>query len=374
MRVPFVESCALPECHLWNKMEGERILVSFQLELTARCNNNCRHCYINLDAQDKEARKKELSFANIKKITNQAVSLGALWCLITGGEPLLREDFFDIYLYLKKKGLLVSVFTNATLLNLKHIQLFKKYPPRDIEVTVYGVTKRVYERVTRASGSFNAFMRGLNLLLRNNIKVRFKTMALRSNLHQLPEIAQFCRKRTKDFFRFDPFLTFRFDANKLRNEEIKSERLSPKEIAAVEKRDRARFKALENRCDKLTIPQSQQNSSGYLFACGAGEGSFSVGYDGFFRLCSSLINETCVYDLKKGTLSEAWQDFVPRVRNLRSNRKEFLRQCRSCPLINLCMWCPAHSYLETGRLDTPVEYFCETARARAKSLTKGKKI
>jgi MoaA/NifB/PqqE/SkfB family radical SAM enzyme len=82
-------------------------------------------------------------------IARQAVRMGAMWCLITGGEPLLRDDFPDIYMGLKRLGLLVAVFTNATLISAEHVALFKKYPPRDIEITVYGVTKNTYEAVTR---------------------------------------------------------------------------------------------------------------------------------------------------------------------------------------------------------------------------------
>jgi len=59
--------------------------LSFDLEVTARCNNNCRHCYINLPAGDVEAKQKELSLAEISDIADQAVALGALSCLITGG-------------------------------------------------------------------------------------------------------------------------------------------------------------------------------------------------------------------------------------------------------------------------------------------------
>ncbi|MBU4251821.1 MAG: radical SAM protein, partial [Candidatus Omnitrophica bacterium] len=172
-REVYAYSKPLPEFSLWDKFKQGRNLVSFDLEITARCNNNCRHCYINLPVSDQEAKNKELSFSQIKNIIDQAVDLGALWCLITGGEPLLREDFFDIYLYLKKKGLFISVFTNAALITEKQIKFFRKYPPRDIEVTVYGVTKEAYERVTRKPDSFTAFIRGLNLLLENNIRVRF---------------------------------------------------------------------------------------------------------------------------------------------------------------------------------------------------------
>ncbi len=359
----------LPEFSLWDKIKQGRKLVSFDLEITARCNNNCRHCYINLPVSDQEAKNKELSFSQIKNIVDQAVDLGALWCLITGGEPLLREDFFDIYLYLKKKGLLISVFTNAALITEKFNLFFRKYPPRDIEVTVYGVTNGAYERVTRKPHSFTAFMRGLNLLLENNIKVRFKAMALRSNVKELPKIARFCRQRTKDYFRFDPFLHLRFDGNPKRNREIKAERLSPREIVAIEKADPERFGALEKSCDKLIVPGFTHYQCNHLFHCGTGNGSFTVGYDGYLRLCSSLWHPDCIYDLKKGNLKDAWEKFVPNVRDMRSKKEEFLKKCRVCPIINLCIWCPAHAHLETAELDQPVDYFCEVAHARAESLS-----
>ena len=364
----------LPEFSLWEKMKNKRNLISFSMELTARCNNNCRHCYINLPANDLRTKEKELSLDEIKHIASEAVSLGALWCLITGGEPLLREDFFDIYLSLKKIGLLVSVFTNATLITEEHVRFFKKYPPRDIEVSVYGVTKDIYENVTRRLGSFEAFMRGLNLLLENGIKVRFKAMAIRSNVCQLQEISRFCRERTKDYFRFDPFLHLGFDCNPGRNQEIKSERLSSSEIAAIERSDPERFHALEKNCDRLINPEFSYTNCNHLFHCGTGNGSFVIGYDGSFRLCSSLWHPDCIYDLRKGGLTDAWQNFVPKVRDMRSDRKEFLERCRVCPLINLCLWCPAHAYLESGSLDMPVDYFCEVAHARADSLKINEKI
>jgi MoaA/NifB/PqqE/SkfB family radical SAM enzyme len=114
---------------LWEKIKNKRIPLSFDLEITARCNLNCRHCYINLPAGDKDARAQELGAAEIMDIARQAVDMGALWCLITGGEPLLRHDFAEIYTGLKRMGLLVSVFTNATLISHEHIRLFQTYPP-----------------------------------------------------------------------------------------------------------------------------------------------------------------------------------------------------------------------------------------------------
>jgi radical SAM protein with 4Fe4S-binding SPASM domain len=368
MAEKFISFLSLPDFTLWKKMKNKRSLVSFDLELTARCNYNCRHCYINMPANNTLVKSTELCLKQIEDIADQAIEMGALWCLLTGGEPLLREDFFDIYLCLKKKGLLLSVFTNASIVTDKHIAFFKKYPPRDIEVTVYGITEQTYERVTRKPGSFKAFTHGLDLLLKNKIKVRFKAMALRSNVRELPQIAEFCRQRTKDYFRFDPFLHFRYDRNEERNNEIKAERLSPEEIAAIERADSERFNALQAGCDKLINNSFCNITCNHLFHCGTGNGSFSVSYDGLFRLCSSLWHPDCVYNLKTGSLQDAWNNFVFKVRGMCSDNKEFLKKCRVCPIINLCMWCPAHAYLENGKLDEPIEYFCKVAHARKKAL------
>jgi radical SAM protein with 4Fe4S-binding SPASM domain len=355
---------------LWSKLVAKSAPLSFDLEITARCNNDCRHCCINLLAGDQTAKADELSVNEILGIARQAVGMGAMWCLLTGGEPLLRDDFPDIYLGLKRLGLLVSVFTSACLVAPVHVELFKKYPPRDLEVTVYGATPETYERVTRRPGSFGAFVRGLDLLLDAGVKVRLKAMALRSNAHEFDEISRFCRERTKDYYRFDPLLHLRFDRDPARNEKIRAERLSPAEVVAVEQADEQRLGALRRGCEngELICPELKHQECDHLFHCGAGNGSFAVGYDGTFRLCSSLWHSDTTYDLRRGTLREAWEEWVPRVRDLRGTNPEFLEKCHRCSLINLCLWCPAHAALETGALDEWVEYFCAVAHERAAAL------
>jgi radical SAM protein with 4Fe4S-binding SPASM domain len=356
---------------LWDKMKSKRVPFSFDLEITARCNNDCRHCYINLPAGDAAAKAAELTPAEIMAIARQAVDMGAMWCLLTGGEPLLREDFAEIYLGLKRLGLLVSVFTNATLIRDEQIALFKKYPPRDIEVTVYGVTRETYEAVSRRPGSFDGFIRGLNLLLKNGVRVRLKAMAIQSNLHEQDAIAEFCKARTKDFYRFDPQLHLRFDHDATRNAEIRAERLNPDQIVTLEAADDKRFNAMREKCDTLINDEFTHIGCDHLFHCGAGNGSFNVAYDGRFRLCSSLWAEGTTFDLRKGTLADAWTQLVPRVRDLRSRRKEYLETCRKCALVNLCLWCPAHAHLETGEMDGSTPFFCEVAHARAASIRAG---
>ncbi|MGD0507875.1 MAG: radical SAM protein [Terriglobales bacterium] len=368
--MPESRALEIQQFPLWDKLKGKRVPLSFDLEITARCNCNCRHCYINLPAGDSAARARELSIDEISDIAGQAVELGAMWCLISGGEPLLRPDFAEIYLMLKRKGLLVSVFTNATLVREEHVALFQKYPPRDIEVTVYGATRETYEAVTRKTGTFDRFMRGLDLLTNGKIRVRLKAMAIQSNLPEQAAIAEFCRARTKDYFRFDPQLHLRFDGDSARNYEIRAERLTPLQVIALERGDEERMQWMTQHCDTLVNDDLTHYGCDHLFHCGAGTSSFNISYDGLFRLCSSLWAEGTTYDLRAGSLACAWQNFVPRVRDMRSQRKEFLESCRKCALVNICLWCPAHAHLETGTLDGTTPYFCTVAHARMDNLKK----
>jgi radical SAM protein with 4Fe4S-binding SPASM domain len=250
----------------------------------------------------------------------------------------------------------------------RHVELFRRYPPRDVEVTVYGATQATYERVTRRPGSFAAFRGGLDLLVDRGVPVRLKAMVLRSNVHELDEISRFCRQRTKDFYRFDPFLHLRYDGSREHNEAIRAERLAPAEIVAIERADRERFGALVRQCEPLFRPASPNAAGNRLFRCGAGVGTFTVGYDGTFRLCSSLCHPETIYDLRAGTLAEAYRQVVPRVRGMDSDRPEFLEHCGGCGLADLCLCCPAHAALETGQMDGWVPYYCECARARADAL------
>jgi radical SAM protein with 4Fe4S-binding SPASM domain len=366
----YVTSQPLRSFELLDRMKHKRAAISFDMEITARCVNDCRHCYINLPAGDQEARAAELTVSEIADIAKQAVELGALWCLLTGGEPLLRTDFEEIYMTLKRMGLLVSVFTTATAITEKHVAMFQQYPPRDVEVTVYGVTEETYQRVTRRSGSFAAFRRGLNLLQEAGVNVRLKAMALKSNIHEFEQISRFCRERTADTYRFDPHLHLRYDGDPVRNEEIRSERLSPQEIVDLERADPERSKMYEEGCEWLIDTAAPVGDEIYVFRCGAGTSRFSVTYDGIFRLCSSLWAPGTIYDLRKGRLADAWFNLVPKVRHMQTDRASYLETCHECRLAQLCYRCAAHAYLEIGALDGDTPYFCEVAHARAKLMSK----
>lgn len=341
----------------------KRQLVDITFELTARCNNNCNHCYNNLPENDPIAIENELSTMEIKQIVDQAFDLGALRILLTGGEVFLRKDFADLYIYIKKKGFLVSVFTNATRISDDHVRLFKQYPPSHLEATVYGISNESYARITKTN-HFDSFMEGIKKLKAGAVPVTFKTIVLKSNIHLLNDIADFCRSLSQSPFRYDPFLTLRTDRDAIKNKKIIQERISEDQIANLEKKDPVRLEAVKTKGITLNQKPVRPYAPGTLFHCGLGKFNCFISYDGFFRLCRPLVNPTCIYDLKKGTLKDAWEVFAPSILALTTEKELYKNKCGTCRLRGLCKWCPAIADLETGILDEYLSSFCSQTRKR----------
>src|SRR3990170_6933236 len=138
--------------------------LSGTIEVTRRCPLTCVHCYNNLPMADAEARRAELTCDEHCRILDELAEAGCLWLLYTGGEIFARRDFLDIYTYAKKKGFLLTLFTNGTLVTPRVADHLAAWRPFAIEITLYGRTKQTYERLTGIPGSYEQCMRGIHLL------------------------------------------------------------------------------------------------------------------------------------------------------------------------------------------------------------------
>ncbi len=338
-----------------------RILSHLDMELTERCNNNCIHCYINLPENDLSAKKRELSTGKIIDILSEASSLGCMTVRFTGGEPLLREDFEELYISARKLGIRVKLFTNATLINAKTGKLFGHIPPREkIEVTVYGMKKSSYEKVTRTPGSFEAAWRGIELLLDKKIPFIAKSVILPPNRKDLVDFESWGAKipwmdKRPSYSQFFD-LRCRRDSE-VKNRTIKNLRVTPKEGLRLLSRNKTAFiHEMREFCSKFTHPFGDQ-----LFYCGAGVGSCHLDAYGNLQPCLLLRHPDAIYDLKKGSLKNAVTQFFPQLRKKRANNSEYLSRCAKCFLKGLCEQCPAKSWMEHGTMDTPVNYHCKIA-------------
>lgn len=350
-----------------NPLHGSPVLERLDIELTERCNNNCIHCYINLPCDD-PAMERELSTGALEKILIEAASLGCLTVRFTGGEPLIRDDFEEIYLFTRRLGIKIVLFTNATLITPHLADLFSQIPPREkIEISIYGLCEGSYEAVTRVPGSFQAAMRGLKLLWERGVPFVIKAAVLPPNIGELGAMEDLAMEIPwmeghppvySSFFN----LRARRDSED-KNRIIRSLRPSPQEGIEILSRDRDRYlQEMKQFCTKFMKPSGDQ-----IFSCGAGKGGCVDAY-GNFQPCILLRHPQVLYDLRSGTIKDALIRFFPRLREMKANNPDYLSRCARCFLKGLCEQCPGRSWMEHGTMDTPMDYFCQVAHARALDL------
>lgn len=344
------------------------LLSHLDIELTERCNIACLHCYINKPAQDRAAQAREMSTAQVTGILDEAAALGCRTVRVTGGEPLLREDWEALYLHARRLGLTVTLCTNATLLTPHLADLFARIPPLErIEITVYGMTRASYDAVTRAPGSFEACRRGMGLLLERRVPFLVKSVLLPPNQDELAAFEAFAASLPWTDHPPGSTLSLNLRARRdsdAKNRRIRELRMAPEAGVAVLARHGERYlKEMRAFCARFTRPEGDT-----LFACGAGQANGSVDAYGRFQMCLLLRDPALTVDLGKTTLRAALTEVFPRRRESRAAHPDYLARCARCFLKGLCDQCPAKSWMEHGTLDTPVEYECAVAHAKARHL------
>ena len=139
------------------------LAVDATFELTSFCNLHCSFCYV-CDRENKTGREQELGTEEWLELFKEAVSRGLLFGVFTGGEVLTRKDFAELYTELYDLGVKIKVFTNGTLLNDSHIKMFQKRPPDSIDITLYGMSFKSYEKVCGNGGAYHKVMEAVKKL------------------------------------------------------------------------------------------------------------------------------------------------------------------------------------------------------------------
>lgn len=331
------------------KIEAQRIPYSGMVSLTHRCNLQCVHCYL----QDENAAigaRDELNTGTWMALIDDIVEAGCLFLTLTGGEPLIRNDFPDIYRHAKLKGLLVTVFSNATLISDEIIALFRDLPPRNIDVSLYGATAKTYDGITGIPGSFRRCIRGIEALLEHRLPLSLKTVLMSLNRQEVPAI----RKMADDYgveFRYDPSIMPCLTGKK----EPLDLRVSPEEVAALEFSDLEMGDQFRDFFEKSKSFATSQK----LYNCGTGRTSFYIDPHGNLQPCLMVSSPT--YDLTRGDFSTGWTTVIPHVREKHAGSNY---TCNDCEKKGLCGLCPGLFQLETGRADIKSEYLCALGEQR----------
>ncbi|MCX5694547.1 MAG: radical SAM protein [Candidatus Omnitrophica bacterium] len=321
-----------------------------QLELTYRCNLNCLHCYCSgLEYQD-----KELTTAEWKKIIDRMAKEGCLELCFTGGEPLIRKDFLEIYAYAKTKGFLITIFSNGVLLTKEIISYLEKSPPFSIEITLNGITRKTYERITRVKDTFDKVIENINQLAKSGINLFLKANCLKENKNEIAGIKAFTHKLLGEDikrFKYDPFIFAKLNGDR----SPCKHRLSAQELLEVRRSDPKIWKEFSKSVCSIT-PGLVKNKE-RLYRCTSWMTNFFINPSGWIRPCNLSTEYSA--DLKTATFKEGFYNIFGRLQNeeFKSDSK-----CKNCLLRRYCYHCPSRAYLETKSKESPVDYYCQLAK------------
>lgn len=352
---------------LWKR--GRPALARLDVELTERCNHGCVHCYINRPAGDRDARRREAPAAAVASVLAEAAGLGCLVVRFTGGEPLLRPDFEEIYIHARRLGMKVVLLTNAALITPRLADLFARTPSLErIEITLYGLTAQVHERVTRVPGAFAGVREGLRLLRERRVPYALRGVVLPETRDEIVDERLWTAFLPEPAYRPGRVVSLNLRGRRddePRNDAIRARRLPPEEHADfLSAGDRGAYV----RETAAFLSWSSKPRGDRLFTCGAGAGRAAVDAYGTVQPCLLLRHPDTVVPPGRGGLEHAVKVVFPRLRERRAADPAYLARCAVCPLADFCEQCPAQSWMEHGTLDTPVDYHCRAAHARARDV------
>jgi radical SAM protein with 4Fe4S-binding SPASM domain len=308
---------------------------------------------------DQDARQREMTTDEHFRVLDELVEMGCFWLLYTGGEIFARKDFLEIYTYAKKKGFLITLFTNGTLITEKIADYLAEWQPFAIEITLYGRTKETYEALTQIPGSYERCLRGIRLLRERSLPLKLKTVATSVNKHEISAMRRFAEEELGVEFKFDGQINPRIDCS----QSPLAVRLTPEEVVALDMHAPtgvSDYRSLAKH-DLENPPNLAQIDT--VYSCGGGMNSFAINAYGEMGIC--IISQQETFSVREAGLRELWQKSLFR---LRTRKRTRVTKCIECRIQSLCGMCPANGELENGDRESPVEFLCYVAHLRAAAI------
>ena len=364
---------------VWNEEESalagyaasRRVPLVGMFELTARCNFNCKMCYVHMSAAEiATCNAVELTTAQWLRLAEQAANAGTLHLTLTGGEPLIRDDFEEIYTALSTLGFRLGVNTNGSLISPRYERLFIKYPPRSILVTLYGADAETYQKVCGASAAFDNVIRGLEFASRLPTMLNIRATFIQENKDQLRRVRDIAHKYSGGFS-INPYVNMPLPGV---SSDIKGCRLSVGECVDVIAEHAAYYNELQKNSgqaretansmiDGVELRRAGEggqraDETPVVLGCSAAKSMYHIKWDGRMYPCISFISLHAL-PLEEG-FREAWDRLPVLLKGLRLPKK-----CSYCERSDVCSVCPARIESETGSFDEAPEYICDIIKELA---------
>lgn len=325
----------------------ERAPMACLFEITPTCNLRCHFCYVALDPY----KGPYLTTQQVFQVLDRLHQAGVLMLTLTGGEILSRRDFPEIYRYAWEKGFLVTLFTNATMVNEKHIELLKEMQPDCVDVTIYGADAEHYEGTTGIKGSFARFERGIDLLREAGIRLSVKHTASTTSGDHFDAVREWAEARALPI-RISTALDHRHDGGT----QPMLYRLEARRT--VELKDRIFEARKGHKRESAPLPECSMgerlpNGEERLYRCGAGRISLFV---------DALGNAShCVLDREPSfpILDMEWEEVWAAIGEWVNQPLPKEAPCSGCSLRDGCHNCPARSRMSTGSPYLKDTFYCD---------------
>lgn len=350
---------------LSEKAARNRIPIISAFELLPVCNLQCKMCYVRKSMSEVHRAgglKDGKWWLNLAK---EAAECGLLYPLLTGGEPFLHPDFFEILQGMNQMGLQVSINSNGTLINRETVMKLKKSPPIRINITLYGGSEKSYENLCGDGSAYHRVRQAVELLQEFEIPIKFNASITPDNVEDLEKIVSYAKERKVPL----QMATYMFPPIRRDSTMVgKNARLNPKEAALARvkadylQNDPEWFAAQAHRFQKF-VPLEQlkfdpDSSEELSMRCRAGLCSYWIDWQGNMTNCGMFSSAAAC--LETQTFKQAWEELTSRTAQVR-----YQPVCAQCPNRSLCHPCVAMISNECGNLQGKPEYMCQMNQAMA---------
>lgn len=353
--------------YLYHKASLAKTPLSVSFELTPLCNMACRMCYVRMDRKIQESIAPLRSCDEWLKIAEEARKHGLLYILLTGGEPFTHPEFRQILSGLHRRGFIISINTNGTLIDEQTVEWLKKTPPSRVNLTLYGASDETYARLCDKPDGFTRATRAISLLKEAGITVKINISLTPYNADDLEGIFAYCKEQglliSATSYMFPPLRrdsscigrNARFTPEQAAYYAAKIESLLNGEEAFLHRSEENDFSALADAFDEECGVDDADE--GDAIRCRAGKCTGWVTWEGKLLACGMIPDEGAPNVFDTGYMN-AWKIVTEKTGKIR-----LPATCSRCSAKDTCKACAAMVYTETGNFHTVPEYRCRMTHA-----------
>jgi len=322
-----------------------QVPLSVQLDLTYRCNERCVHCYLDHDDHG------EMTTTEIKKLLDELAAAGVFFLTMSGGEILLRKDFFEILEYARALLFSVKLKTNAVMIRERQAERIRSLGVQSVQISIYSHRPEVHDAITKVPGSLKRSLQAIRLLKAHGLNVTIADVLMLQNIQDYPGVRALAAELGV-LFTIDPTITPKMDGDR----SILNLNVDRTALGRVF-RDEALVGSVEEFCRP---PKEADDDDLDGQPCSAGHTACYVSPYGDVYPCVQFPLPSG--NVRRTPFLEIWRR-SEQLNEVRSITLRDLPSCSKCVHGASCTRCPGLAYME-GNMRGPSSQDCEKSFVR----------